>query len=161
MVIALKNLERAGITDLKAFFVQPDGLLYELLRPTVYVRRKVKTLKELHRVLGGGLPPRRESLLKVYGVGEETADVILLYAYGIPTFVVDNYTRRWVKRFFGRDMGDGEIRETLFVNDDLLYLKEMHALIDELGKVYCRGKPNCSRCPLKGECAHFRSGSGG
>ena len=36
----------------------------------------------------------RHELLAVRGVGPETADSILLYAYGLPTFVIDAYTRR-------------------------------------------------------------------
>ncbi len=155
---ALKNLEKAGIRDLKSLAEMPDDLLHSLLRPAVYVRRKVRTLRELESLLSSVGVPSREDLLKVHGVGEETADVILLYAYGVPTFVLDNYTRRWARRFFGRRMSDGELRELLNIGDDLYYLREMHALLDELGKRYCGSKPRCQVCPLRRWCRYFRGG---
>jgi endonuclease-3 related protein len=97
----------------------------------------------------------REELLKVYGVGEETADVIMLYAYNFPTFVVDEYTLRWFGRFFGFLPKKGEIREILHF-EDLFYLKEMHALIDELGKRFCKKEPLCENCPLRVKCSFAR-----
>ena len=44
------------------------------------------------------LPTAREKLLRVKGIGPETADSILLYALGKPTFVIDAYTRRIFSR---------------------------------------------------------------
>ncbi len=155
---ALRNLEEAGIGNLKSLATTPDNLLHSLLRPAVYVRRKVRTLRELSSLLSSVDVPGREDLLKVYGIGEETADVILLYAYDVPTFVLDNYTRRWAQRFFGRRMRDGELRNLLYLNGDLYYLKEMHALLDELGKRYCGPKPRCESCPLRRWCRHFKGG---
>ena len=155
---ALRRLEEAGIRDLDSLARAPDDLLHALLRPAVYVRRKVRTLRELSSLLSSVDVPDREALLKVHGVGEETADVILLYAYGVPVFVLDNYTRRWAQRFFGRRMRDRELRDLLYLGGDTYYLKEMHALLDELGKRYCGPRPDCQHCPLRRWCRHFRGG---
>jgi len=81
----------------------------------------------------------REELLKVYGVGEETD-------------VIDEYTLRWFGRFFGFLPKKGEIRGILHF-EDLFYLKEMHALIDELGKRFCKKEPLCGKCPLRVKCS--------
>ncbi len=152
---ALRNLEEAGIRDLEAIHNTPDEELDLLLKPAVYVRRKVRTLKELYPIIYGRKePPKREELLKVFGIGEETADVILLYAYGVPVVVLDGYTRRWAERFFGREVRDEELRNLLMIWRDTFYLKELHALLDELGKRYCRKVPRCEDCPLAPLCRY-------
>jgi len=149
---ALKNLERVGITDLKTFYSTPEGELYEILKPAVYVKRKVRTLKDLYGVVyGRDSVPKREELLSVHGIGEETADVILLYAYDVPVVVIDAYTRRWAERYFGKRLKDADLRRLLY-GRELFYLKEIHALIDELGKRYCQREPKCAVCPLRGTC---------
>jgi endonuclease-3 related protein len=105
------------------------------------VKRKIKTLRGIFGVLRSG-NLSREELLKVYGVGEETD-------------VIDEYTLRWFGRFFGFSPKKGEIREILHF-EDLFYLKEMHALIDELGKRFCKKEPLCGNCPLRVKCSFAR-----
>jgi endonuclease-3 related protein len=150
----LENLKRMGIRGLDDLLKFEDEVLEELLKPTAFVKRKIKTLRGILGVLRSG-NLSREELLKVYGVGEETADVIMLYAYNFPTFVVDEYTIRWFGRFFGFMPKKGEIRGILHF-EDLFYLKEMHALIDELGKRFCKKEPLCKKCPLRFKCSFAR-----
>ncbi len=150
----LENLKQMGIRSLEDLLKFEDEVLEELLKPTAFVKRKIKTLRGILGVLRYG-NLSREELLKVYGVGEETADVIMLYAYNFPTFVVDEYTLRWFGRFFGFLPKKGEIRGILHF-EDLFYLKEMHALIDELGKRFCKKEPLCGKCPLRVKCSFAR-----
>ncbi|NPA79748.1 MAG: endonuclease [Thermotogae bacterium] len=150
---ALRELERAGLTSLEAIASADEATLRRALGPVPYKSRKIRTLREANALLSDGHIPTREELLGIFGVGEETADVILLYGYGIPVFVLDGYTRRWAERFFGTKVSDDELRRRLHVEDDLFYLREMHALLDELGKRYCGRRPRCDVCPLSGECA--------
>lgn len=83
--------------------------LAALIRPSGYYRAKASKLKALARFVGGhgddladlfseATPGLREKLLEVHGIGEETADSILLYAARRPVFVVDAYTRRIFSR---------------------------------------------------------------
>ena len=84
--------------------------LQELIRPSGFFRTKAKKLRALCEFLGErygdsleAMSKRsdgelREELLSIYGVGDETADDIMLYSFGRPVFVVDAYTRR----IFGR-----------------------------------------------------------
>jgi endonuclease-3 related protein len=130
----LENLKRMGIRGLDDLLKFEDEVLEELLKPTAFVKRKIKTLRGIFGVLRSG-NLSREELLKVYGVGEETD-------------VIDEYTIRWFGRFFGFLPKKGEIREILHF-EDLFYLKEMHALIDELGKRFCKKEPLCGNCPLR------------
>ena len=90
------------------------------------------------------------------GIGPETADSILLYAGGRPSFVVDAYTRRLFARL-GLLAGDepyATIR-THFMTQlpaDSDLFNEYHALIVEHGKTLCRKIPRCPHCPLLPLC---------
>jgi endonuclease-3 related protein len=94
----------------------------------------------------------RERLLKIKGVGEETADSILNYAFDKKIFVVDAYTKRLIFRHkLTEDNANyGELQKFFSDNlkGDVEDYKELHALIVMLGKNYCKPKPRCEFCPL-------------
>jgi endonuclease-3 related protein len=96
----------------------------------------------------------REELLAISGIGRETADSILLYAFNRPVFVIDVYTRRIFSRhhIIDYDMPYEDIRtqfETNLPKDVQLY-NEYHALLVKLGKEYCKkNEPLCTTCPLR------------
>ena len=97
----------------------------------------------------------RQSLLSVHGVGPETADDILLYAFSRPVFVIDAYTRRLFSRL-GIVAGDEpyEILRRLIENTlgaDAGLFNEYHALIVQHAKDICRTRPLCGQCVLN-EC---------
>ena len=93
----------------------------------------------------------REDLLSISGVGEETADVILLYALYRPVFVVDAYTRRMLSRLGYRYSSDNDIREyfTQGLPEDALIYGRFHWLILQHCISLCRKKPLCSKCFLE------------
>ncbi|MFU0789533.1 endonuclease III domain-containing protein [Virgibacillus proomii] len=97
----------------------------------------------------------RAELLGIYGIGEETANVMLLYAFNRPVFVADAYARRIFKRF-GLDMPTSDQSFRLEVESNfptnLQAYQEFHALIVEHAKVYCKVKPLCRNCPLFNNC---------
>jgi endonuclease-3 related protein len=95
----------------------------------------------------------RHSLLSVKGIGPETADSILLYAGGVPIFVVDTYTKRIFYRLslIVKTATYDEVQSFFMKNlprKTNLY-NEYHALIVMLGKHYCKPNPVCCPCPLK------------
>lgn len=162
---AIANLRAAGALTPTALAALPDTRLAELIRPAGYFRLKAARLKSFLRFLrdeaglsmaaldGKGLATLRPKLLEVKGVGPETADSILLYALGQPSFVVDAYTRRILSRhgMIPEDAGYDEMRD-LFMGaldpDPALY-NEYHALLVRVGKDFCRPKaPHCAACPL-------------
>ncbi|MEO0139427.1 MAG: endonuclease [candidate division WOR-3 bacterium] len=153
---ALMNLERRGIKSIEKLVKLKDEEAYRVLKPAAFVKRKIRTLREVYKVVQNK-KPKREDLLNVYGIGEETADVILLYAYNEPVFIVDEYTKRWFERFFGLRVDNKTLKRHLHISDDLFYLREMHALLDELGKRYCKKRPLCEACPLRGKCGYIQS----
>lgn len=99
----------------------------------------------------------RDQLLNVQGIGPETADDILLYAFNRPVFVIDAYTRRLLQRL---DLIQGQEKyeycrqlfETQLPPSVDLY-KQYHALIVIHAKQHCRKtKPACQACQLATFC---------
>jgi endonuclease-3 related protein len=94
-------------------------------------------------------------LLSIKGVGQETADSILLYTFGFPTFVVDAYTYRLCARYpIGAGSGYTEVKaccERSLPRDAQVY-NNYHALIVLNGKNHCGKKPKCEKCPLGEKC---------
>jgi endonuclease-3 related protein len=144
----------------------PIAELAELIRPAGYFRLKAKRLKNfvhwLVQRFDGSMDAMsaaspntlREQLLAINGVGPETADSILLYAAAKPTFVVDAYTHRiavrhgWIEPEAGYDELKDYFESKLPA--DVPTLNEMHALIVQAGKRFCRPREaRCDDCPLK------------
>ncbi|MFQ5816172.1 MAG: endonuclease III domain-containing protein [Candidatus Hydrothermarchaeaceae archaeon] len=163
---AMENLRSKGILNPIGVLRSEDKILEECLRPVGYFRVKTRRLRALVEFLEahGGMgdlftmqkDELRTLLLDVNGVGEETADSILLYAAGKPSFVVDAYTRRTLSRM-GILKGNPPYRaikklfEGSLVEDVELY-NEYHALLVVHAKTFCKRTPRCYDCPLEAIC---------
>ena len=171
---AIRNLREAGALSPKALRRLPISKLAVLIFPSGYYNAKALKLKALADYLGEyqddldqlsaiDTCQLRRELLGVHGVGEETADSILLYAANRPVFVVDAYTRR----IFGRvglapDRGRYTDYQSLFMKNlpaDVGLFNEYHALLVCLGKNVCRRHPFCQQCCLNGDFCHFGEAS--
>lgn len=162
---AIANLKRAGCLSLSALRDLSEKKLARLIQPSGTYRVKAARLKafvdvvwrdhhgSLDALVGGRLPEARRRLLAIRGVGPETADAILLYAAGHPTFVVDAYTLRILRRHFVIKSGAGyEATRFLFqqhLPHDTVLFNEYHALLVALGKKQCRPRAACRGCPLE------------
>lgn len=97
----------------------------------------------------------RAELLSIKGIGQETADSILLYAFNFPTFVVDAYTMRLCDRY-PIDVKKEYNAVKSYFEDGIPHSVEIynnfHALIVINGKEHCRKKPICNGCPLSESC---------
>nr|WP_321466552.1 endonuclease III domain-containing protein [uncultured Desulfobulbus sp.] len=164
---AIDNLKSAGFMSLDALCDLPTGLLAEYIRPAGYYNIKAGRLKnllvfisehfgnDLQAFLDQPLAEFREGLLSIKGVGRETADSILLYAAGLPIFVVDAYTHRILLRHQLIDEEcDYEALQELFMDHlpcEVPLYNEFHALLVKVGNLYCKKKnPDCVACPLQG-----------
>ncbi len=161
---AIANLKREGLLSALALRDVAVDRLAETIRPAGYFNVKSVRLKgfiswlfdrfegSVERMAGEDWPRLRKELLTVKGIGPETADSILLYACGKPTFVVDAYTKRLLTGLgliTGKE-GYEEVR-ALFMNNlpaDVALFNEYHALIVQHAKEHCRKKPLCPGCPL-------------
>lgn len=162
---AIENLREANLMTPPALYAVPLAELAELIRPAGYYQVKTKRLRNLLKfvieefdgLLGAMFATNhstlREQLLSIHGIGPETADAILLYAGGQPTFVVDTYAHWVLARhgWIGYDASYHEIKdlfESTLPQDAQLY-NEYHALLVRVGKEYCKkSAPKCAECPL-------------
>ena len=171
---ALDNLLSAGIKDWPAVHALPLDDLARLVRPSGYYNAKAVKLKafaahvcdgydgDLDAMFAGDTDAVRRELLGIHGIGPETADDILVYAAGKPSFVIDAYTIRILKRVglepVDRDNYDGWQR--LFhagIPADVPVYNEFHALLDRHHKEACaRNNPRCGGCCLQEICATGR-----
>jgi endonuclease-3 related protein len=164
---ALISLKARGLLDPQQLRRTGTARLARIIRPTGYYNQKAKKIKnfinwygchgyrcrDLSRMDPDGL---RKELLNVNGIGPETADSILLYAFNIKIFVVDAYTRRIFTRL-GLLAGDPEYQEIqdLFhrqFKGSVREYNEYHALIVAHGKNVCKKKPLCGACCLQDLC---------
>ncbi|HPI55973.1 MAG TPA: hypothetical protein PKV94_03930 [Syntrophales bacterium] len=167
-----KNVERAIQNLREEGYLVPEKLrrarverLETLIRPSGYYRVKARRLKKyiefFFREYGGRIERMfaedwrmlRAELLKVNGIGEETADSILLYAGYKPVFVVDQYTRRIFSRHGLIDGNENYEYIQRYITDrlpaDVSLYNQYHALIVNTGKQFCRKDPLCGECPLR------------
>ncbi len=163
---AIDNLKRSRLLTPAKMSRVPTKRLASLIRPSGYFNIKTKRLTHLLDFLltrySGSLRKMfcdnpaalRENLLSVSGIGLETADSILLYAGGLPFFVVDAYTKRILARHgIASASADYHTVQKLFM-DNLRHntglYNEYHALIVRVGKEQCKKRnPLCKTCPLK------------
>jgi len=168
---AIRRLKEAKLFSPAKLLTAPQAKLEDCLRPTGYYRIKAQRLRALLRFFqeecNGNLdrlrkrevPSLRKKLLGIPGIGPETADSILLYALNKPIFVIDAYTRRVFSRIGWIEGNESyeKLRSAfmkLLPSDFVLY-NHYHALLVQLGKVICRRRPLCDRCPLSHLCARF------
>lgn len=153
--LAIHNLKNRGLIEPETLCAADIEELEKLIRCTGFYRQKALRLKNISNffndnpgILEKPAMELRNILLGLNGVGEETADSIILYAANKPKFVIDAYTKRMCK-CIGIEGDYGKL-QSVFENSlpiDVPTYKEFHALIVEYGKQFC-GKKRCSECIL-------------
>ena len=163
---AIANLKSAGALDPEAILQTPARTLAVWLRPSGYFNVKADRLRTFcHWYLAQGgfdtlaamaTDALRQALLSVKGIGPETADDMLLYAFERPVFVVDAYTRRLFSRhglIEGREAYDSlRLAIESALGPDVPLYNEYHALIVRHAKEACRATPDCRGCPVRRGC---------
>ena len=177
--LAIDRLKAAAAMTPEALRSLPLSRLASLVRPSGYYNAKARKLQALAVWLGeeyqddiGRLASAetgslRRQLLAVHGIGEETADSIILYAANQPVFVIDAYTRRILDRLGGSlaltPEGDSyHAYQLLFMSNlpqDAALFNEYHALLVRHGKDVCCKNPRCRRCCLRGNHCRFSDGN--
>ncbi len=170
----LAGLRERALLSHRALHPLPVPELADLFRASgtfnVKARRVRAFLDFLEAAYGGEMErlaeaepaALRAALLAVPGIGPETADCIVLYAAGHPSFVVDAYTRR----VFGRlgllrggetyDEVQGVFARGLPVDAGLW--GDFHGQVVRVAKEACRTRPRCGACPLDDVCARVGVG---
>ncbi len=164
--LAIENLRDEKLLNVPNLSGMELSSLREKIRPAGYYNRKSKTIKRFIKLLSEDYSGHieemkntdseklREDLLSIKGIGPETADSMLLYAFEKKYFVVDAYTERILSRHRHPVEGMSYDRFRRYVEEripeDLKLYNEFHALLVETGKNYCSpSSPDCDACPLK------------
>ncbi len=169
---AIKNLKKERLLSSSKLRNIPIEKLAKMIRPAGYFNKKAKKLKEfidfffnnyegdLDKMFKKEMYLLRQELLKIRGIGRETADSILLYAGSKPIFVIDAYTRRILFRhqLITENMDYEKIQYFFMHNlpQDVKLFNEFHALFVRLGKHFCKKtKPLFNQCPLEEKNSRF------
>ena len=161
---AINSLKNSGNLSPVALRRLSDSELAGLIHSCGYYNVKARRLKsfvnwfgekyndDLDKMFTGDIKILRQALLTVYGIGEETADSIILYAGNRPVFVIDAYTRRILDRLgLTPDHNSNTSYQEYFEMNlpaDTGLFNEYHALLVQLGKDVCRTRPVCQNCCL-------------
>ncbi len=164
---AILNLEREDLLIPQKLLKIDEKKLAQLIKPSRYPSIKAKRLKNLilflkefefnlEKIERIETIELRKLLLKVNGIGKETADSILLYAFSKKIFVIDAYTKRIFERHGGKIKSRNNWYEELRIffekriPENVNIYNEFHALFVQLGNSYCKAKnPLCKKCPIK------------
>ena len=163
---AIDNLKRDNLISIESLNMITTDELAQLIRSSGYYNQKAVKIKTFIRFViqefSGSLEKMfaepsselRKKLLGIKGIGPETADSIMLYAGGIPVFVVDTYTYRILSRhgLVHENTSYEEIQElfTDSLEKDSETFNEYHALLVKLGKEHCKkNSPVCKGCPIE------------
>ena len=165
---AIANLKHAGVLDPDSLHRIPVEDLAKLIRPSGYYNVKALKVKafverlniycnSLDEMFTPDIPELRANLLSIYGIGEETADSVILYAALKPVFVIDAYTHRIMERLgMNADYGNYTALQDQFMKNlphDERMFNEYHALFVRHGKDVCKkSSPLCSGCCLNDLC---------
>ena len=174
VAIAIANLKGQELLELNGLLVAPEEDVKAAIRPSGFYNIKYDRLRNVLAFLdeGGGLEAvaarsengLRDDFLAVRGVGEETADSILLYALEKPSFVVDSYTRRLLSRL-GHTWAtrspytDVQAWFTQQMPREVDVYKQYHALIVQHAKAHCKKAPLCEGCTLAALCPAHGDGT--
>ena len=164
---AITNLRNTEKLSPEALRRLPEPELARLVYPCGYYNVKARKLKtfagwlgeqyddNLDKLFAQDIDSLRRQLLTIYGIGEETADSIILYAGNKPIFVIDAYTRRIIGRMgLAPRSNSYSAYQRLFMANlpsDARLFNEYHALLVRLAKDVCRKQPICQRCCLNPE----------
>lgn len=179
--LAIKNLKKAKLLDAEKMHSAEESKIAELIKPSGYYNQKAKALKlfckhlaekysfDLEKMFDRPISELREELLSLHGIGKETADSIILYAANKPIFVIDAYTKRITGRIAGgitdrtkdkdfekdKNFEDYDWLQNYFhenLKPNARIYNEMHALLVQHAKLYCKKEPSCGKCFLKKKC---------
>jgi len=169
---SLENLRAAGALTLDGLRRLTLAELTAAIRPSDFYTRKAPALKafvamideefsgSLEAMASAATEALRKRLLALPGVGQETADAILLYSLGHAVPVADEYLRRIAERHALAETVSGRIRydalaeltRTAFAGEPVeqraMLYNEFHALTVAVGKAHCGRTARCEGCPL-------------
>ena len=166
---ALCSMKKEGLVSIEKVREIPINELATIIRSSGYYNAKAKKIKSfvdyvyanyngiICDILKQPITKLRNALLEIYGIGNETADDIILFASNKPSFVVDAYTLRIFSRIgILQKNVDYSTAQQFFhknLDNNTLLFQEYHALVVILAQNNChKSLPECITCPIQNEC---------
>ena len=121
-------------------------------------KTKAKHVMETCRILveqhGGKVPPVREALEALPGVGRKTANVVLNVAFGQPTIAVDTHIFRVANRTgLAPGKNPDAVEQKLLKVTPTEFLHDAHHWLILHGRYVCKArKPECWHCAIEPLC---------
>ncbi|OPX26697.1 MAG: endonuclease [Candidatus Cloacimonas sp. 4484_140] len=162
---AIENLKHKNLLTLTALRNAEIKEIAQCIRPSGYYNQKTTRLQEIAKFFhrnslqcfgAHSIANMRKELITLKGIGPETADSILLYAFEKPVFIIDAYTTRIFQRlgFLPGGISYEEAQKFFMQNleNNTKLFNEFHALLVRHAKEYCQKNPHCAKCVLLNKC---------
>lgn len=159
---ALANLNEATEFQPEKILALEKERLQELIRPSGFYKGKSATIInllswlkdsqfDLIQVAQKEFSVLRKELLAIKGIGEETADVLLLFVFGKSTFIADKYAQRLFARFGFSSTGYKQLKQEIFWPEtmDTIKAQNLHGWIIDYGQIYLKNEAVWQSGPLK------------
>jgi len=169
--------ERVGLTPPETLMAHEETLLEVAHLGGMHPAARVEKLRriaqialqefdgDLDRVLKQPLAQAKKSLKKFPGIGDPSAEKILLFSRTHPILALDSNGLRVLLR-----LGYGEERKSYsstyrsaqeavesVLKKDFDWLIAAHQLLRRHGQELCKtARPLCSRCPVKSDCRYYQ-----
>ncbi len=148
----LINLKEKTNFEPKEIVALSNAELQTLIRPSGFYKNKSRAIQETFQwfeqhqwgydAIADYYSPRlRQELLTIHGIGEETADVLLVYVFDQVAFIADAYARRLFSYLEDRHYTRySQLKKAVNLPQNFTFVdaQEFHGLIDEFGKLYLR-----------------------
>ena len=137
--------------------------LQKLIRSSGPFRQKAKRIKTVSKIIlekyKGKVPKTRKELMELPGVGFKTADIVLMYGYGIPSIAIDTHCNRVPKRI-GLVDEKANVEEVKRILENLIMKKDWYIVnlgLVQFGREICRPvNPRCNVCPMSKYCDYYK-----
>lgn len=166
--MALTNLKDETDLNVTQILGLPIESLQSLIRPSGFYVNKARSLQAVLKWFdqdncdfvriadkyGSGL---RQTMLKLPGVGEETADSLLVYVFDQPAFIADKYARTLLGYLGFRNLRNySKLQQRIKLPKSFTYQEapEFHGLIDEFGKQFLKSRKDFEASFLGGFDKH-------
>ncbi|MBU5362995.1 deoxyribonuclease I [Enterococcus raffinosus] len=159
---ALENLYQATQFLPEKIVALEELQLQELIRPSGFYKGKSKTILalltwleeyqfDLSTLAEKDFSALRKELLAIKGIGEETADALLVYVFDQSTFIADKYAQRMFEKFGFVSTGYKQLKSKIVWPEamDTLKAQNLHGWIIEYGQVYLKNDEIWQSGPLK------------
>lgn len=139
----------------------PEEKLVRLIKPVAHYNRKAKTLQKMCNMIiedfDNKIPDTKEDLLRLPGIGQKCANLMLNYMHDKPVVAVDTHIHRVVNRLgiVHARTHDKSAKQLNDITPDK-FKKHAHEWLIAVGMNICKTrKPHCGECPVSAHCDYY------